>query len=334
MASQTPAIGSSHDSASVLLRTTAVVGFLAYVLGVLIMPGARGRLGQAGVETLERASSVTALATYVMAAFLIAHASIAVFRKPKFPALTALAAVLATLSTMLVAPGLARPLTFAFAIAASAAAAITLLVASARTLQNRATRVPGLLLAGFAIDGILRGVSFALARSGTLDAAPRSESLARMLGSSSVLLGVLLVLFVHVWLAARGGKSGRFASNVGLLGAVALCFWMASKQAGPTVSMIKHSLSSYEMPPLSAPVLVVASWRLVLSAGAALACLLAWKRSSFVLPPLAMLLLGGAAFDMPLANVLTTSAAVWLCFAADDPRTLWIEAAAAASKER
>lgn len=325
---QTPAIESSNDSASVLLRTTATVSLVAYVLGVMILPGARGRLGQNGVEVLERATSIAALATYIMAAFLIAQAAVAVFRKPKFPALTALAAVLATLSTMLVAPGLSRPLTFGFAMGATAAATATLAVASARTLQNRVTRVPGLLLAGFALDGVLRGLAFALVRSGTLDEAPRSESFARVLGSGSVLVGVVLVLFVHVWLAARGGKLGRYASNVGLLAAVGLCFWMASRHSGPATSMIKHSLSSYEMPPLMTPVLVVGSWRLVLSAGAGLACLLPWRRSSLVLPPLAMLVLGGAAFDMPLANLLTTSAAVWLCFAADDPRTLWVEAAA------
>lgn len=333
LASQTPAIGTTNDSASVLLRTTAVVGFVAYVLGVVIMPGARGRLGQSGVEWLERTTSISALAAYLMAAFLIAQAAVAVFRKPKFQVLSAVVAILASLATMLVASGLTRPLSFAFAMGASGAAAATLAVACARTVKNRVTRVPGLLLGGFALAGLLRAGSYALARSGTLDSAPRSEDVARTLGSASVLLGVVLLLLVHLWLAARGGKGGRAASNVGLLGAVGVCFWMASKSAGPTLSMIKHSLSGYEMPPLTTPVLVVSSWRLILTVGAALACLLPYRRSPFVLPPLAMLVLGGSALDMPIANLLTTAAAVWLCFAADDPRTLWVETAAVGAPE-
>lgn len=317
-----------------LLRSTAVISFVAYVLGVMVLPGARGRLGQSAVEVLERATSISALASYIMATFLVAQAAVAVFRKPKFPVITALVALLATVSTMLVAPGLSRPLSFGFAMGATVAAVVTMALASARALSNRITRIPGLLLAGFAIDGTLRGLAFALVRTETLDAAPRSEVFARLLGSSSVLVGVVLVLFVHVWLAARGGRSGRHASNVGLLLAVALCFWMASRQAGPAMALLKHSLSSYEMPPLNTPVLVVGAWRLVLSAGAALACLLSWRRSSLVLPPLTLLLLGAAAFDMPLANVLSTAAAVWLCFGADDPRTLWIETAAIGAPER
>ncbi len=317
-----------------LLRSTAFVGFAAYVLGVLIMPGARGRLGQSGVEWFERASSFTTLAAYLMAAFLIAHAAVAVFRKTQFQVLSALVAILASLSTMLVAPGLTRPLSFAFAMGASSVAVLTLAVACARTVKKRVTRVPGLLLGGFAVAGTLRAAAYALARGGSLDAASRSADLARLLGSMSVLLGVVLLLVVHLWLAARGGKGGRAASNVGLLGAVAVCFWMASKSAGPTLSMIRHSLSSYEMPPLTTSVLVVSSWRLILTVGAALACLLPWRRSPFVLPPLCMLVLGGSAFDMPIANLLSTAGAVWLCFAADDPRTLWVEAAAVGPTER
>ncbi len=328
-----PAIGTSNESASVLLRATAVSGFVAYILGVGVMPGARGRLGQVGVEWLERATSVVALAAYIMAAFLIAQAAVGVFRKSKFQVLSALVAILASLATMLVASGLTRPLSFPFAMGASGAAVATLAVASARTVKNRVTRVPGLLLGGFALAGVLRAGAYALARSGTLDSAPRSEHVARVLGSASVVLGVVLLLLVHLWLAARGGKGGRAASNVGLLGAVGLCVWMASKSAGPALSMLKHSLSSYEMPPLTTPVLVVSSWRLILTAGAALACLLPYRRSPFVLPPLAMLVLGGSALDMPIANLLTTAAAVWLCFAADDPRTLWVEAAAVGAPE-
>lgn len=334
MASQAPAIGSSHDSASVLLRTTAATSFVAYLLGVMVMPGARGRLGQSGVELLEKATSIFALASYVMAVVLLAHAAVTVFRKPTFPVLTALTALFATLAALLVAPGLSRSLPFFFAMGATVAAVVALGLACARTLRNRVTRLPGLVLGGFAVDGVLRGLSFALARTGTLDAAPRSADFARVLGSAYVIFGVLLVLLVHVWLAARGGKGGRTASNVGLLSALALCFWMASRQAGPAMSLLKHSLSSYEMPPLSAPVLVVAAWRLVLSAGAALACILPWRRSPFVLPPLAMLLIGNASLDMPLANVLTAAAAVWLCFAADDPRTVWHEAAGVGVRER
>ena len=328
MASQAPALGSSHDSASVLLRTTAVFSFVAYVLGVMVMPGARGRLGQAGVEWLERGTSVAALATYVMAVFLLAQGSVAVFRKPKFPVLTALTAICSTVATMLVAPGLTRSLPFGFAMGATLAGVLALGLACARTVQNPATRVPGSILGGFALDGALRGLAFALARTGTLDSAPRSQDFARVLGSGHVVFGVLILLVVHVWLAARGGKGGRTASNVGLLSAVGICFWMASRQAGPAMSLLKHSLSSYEMPPLSTPVLVVASWRLVLGAGAGLACLLPWRRSAFVLPPLVLLVLGSASLDMPLANVLTTTAALWLCFAAEDPRTMWVEAAA------
>lgn len=310
-----------------------MVGFFAYVLGVLVMPGARGRLGQAGMERVEHATSFLTLSAYVFSAFALAHASVAVFRRPRFPVLTAIALSTATFGSMLVAPGLSRALPFGFAMAASALTTLALVLACVRTVRMPATRMPGIVLGGMALAGGLRALAFAMARR-TLDSAPRSDTLARVLGSSSVVLGVLLLLLLHLWLAARGGRNGRIASNVGLLGAVGVCVWMSSRHGGETLGVLKYSLLAYEMPPLSTPVLVVASWRLLLGTGAALSCLLLWRRSALVLPPLAMVVLGAGSFDMPVATLLTNAGLVWLCMAAEDPRTLWIESAAIGAPQR
>lgn len=335
LATSAPALDPAYETATVLLRINGVVAFFAYVLGVLVMPGSRGRLGQSGVEWVERATSVATLAAYVLSAFALAHAAVAVFRRPKFPLLTSFTILVATFASMLVAPGLMRSLSFPFAMGASAATVIALGMAASRTLKAPPTRAAGVVMVGVALVGALRALAFVMARS-TLDAAPRSDGLARALGSTSVVLGVVLLLFVHLWLAARGGNIGRIASNVGLLGAVAVCVAMSSRSAAGTFAMLKHSLLAYEMPPLSSPVLVVSSWRLVLTTGTALACLLPWRRSALILPPLAMLVLGSASFDMPVANLLTNAALVWLCLAAEEPRLLWIEAKAigAAAKTR
>lgn len=318
-----------HSTEGQLLRITAAVALLGFMAGVMILPGARAYSGEDVVAQLEAGCSVLGLAAFVLSVSMCVRGVLQVFLRRSFQPLLSACAFFVVVGVMAVSPSLRRQGPFVLVLLTAFAGSVALVLASLRTLRAPATRVGGVLLGLLAAAGASRMIAFFFVHDGAREQDEQLVQLARWAGSIDLSLQFLALLVTLMWLATRGGRAGRLGANFAVLGTVLTCVWLFrdANLTTPTAVLVRNSLARYSMPPMLPSFVTVAAYRLIASWFVALACLLQWRRPAVLMASVAMLLLGSADFDVPLGYLLSSCAALWLCFAADDQRTLWADIA-------
>jgi hypothetical protein len=163
---------------------------------------------------------------------------------------------------------------------------------------------------------------------------PARYKLGMGLATAAAVGEALAYLFGALWLATRGGSSGKILVNVALAVSIFLT-WTAGGTPSETGfrSIVQRAMAEAVAGglPTAAPVLthflVAAS---IFLGGAFVA---QWRQAPLVVGALALAIFSRGRLDVPLCSFMMIAGAVGLVLAASDERTMWTQLMATRTKQ-
>jgi hypothetical protein len=313
--------------ASLLLRTTAVVTFLAAVMGVLVAPGLRGLAKDRIVDSTNQLNWTL---TYLMTGLVMAAIVMAVFELThtmRVHAGVKAAIVLGAGTVMaLAAPALARPLPTAVSAAIAVAAGVTTLVGAYEGFRASHTRAVALVMAAFGLAGLLRVGAWYLARTAGDAGNTRLYATACGVATAGLVFEGLGQMIAAAWLGTRSRVGGQLLSSA----AIAIA-WLLTRSAanGASVSATWWEAGAHTAlatasglpqpygPPVLTAFLLAAS---ILLAGVAA---VQARQVVAVVVALSLSLFARGAFDIPVHALAAAAAGLWITLAVTDQRAMW-----------
>ena len=324
---RSPDLGAPALRASWFLRATAVVSVLGTILGVIVLPGAKGIAGDAVVGIVSRVAwsfgymmlGLSCVAC-VLACFELSRAermSVA----PRVIAIGATGAVLA-----FAAPALVIHLPTPVTLAMSCGTVVVVFAAASVTLRVQRTRAVGLIALALGTAGMLRFFAWQVATFAGDHANTRMYAVGQGMATAAVALEGLGQLIAAAWLGTRSRVTGQGLSSAAV-GAAFVLTWGAAHGGGPTAPAWQAGLHTAlaGAPGLPPPFALGALATFLVSASMllALASALQSRQVVAVVCALSLTLLGRGAFDVPLRALPATAAALWLMVALVDDRAMW-----------
>lgn len=302
-----------------VLFITAVVAIFAKVIGVLIAPGMRGVAGESAVNFLETSSGAGA---YTLTALLVALVSGASFELARTKSVNVVArggvVAISGLIIALASPAVVERLgphpSIALAIVTSAVA----LVGGALVSRVAETRAVGAVLALFSITALVRVLAWEASAAAFERGSQTVFDVARIFSTVAVTIQGVTALIVAAWIGTRGKWRGRILANLAIVLAFAITWYAARSSDTPSTlaTILKSSLSAATAgspPPFwLASVAAFLIPACILLAGAVL---LQKGQSTAILVTMALALLSGGSFDVPLHALLATASVQWAILA-------------------
>ena len=310
-----------------LLRTAAVVGFLAALAGVLIAPGLRGVARDRVVDAGNRVAWTLAYVMCGLLATLIVMATLEVSRTARRQTLWAGIGVFASgLALALAAPALLRPLPAATSTALAVVTSFAVLVGAAQGLRARHTRAVALVMMSLAMAGLFRVVAWNIARVAGDWGSTQLYAAARVVATAALAFEAVGQMIAAAWLGTRSRIGGQVLASL----AIGLA-WILTVSASRGASVMATPWEG------AAHVAVATALGLphpygpdglavfLLAASILLAGVAAAQRRQVVavVTALSLSLLGRGVFDVPLHALAAAAAAVWLTRVAGDERAMW-----------
>jgi hypothetical protein len=313
--------------ASLLLRLTALVAFFAAVMAVLVAPGLRGLAKDVIVEPSNQLSWTLA---YMMSGLLMTAIVMASFELTQSLRLGSGAKAVVVLGAgavmALAAPALARPLPTGVSAALATAAAISALAGAWQGFRASHTRAVALVMASFAVAGLLRVIAWFVAKNAGDAGNTRLYAVACGIATAAVAFEALGQMVAAAWLGTRSRFGGQVLSSV----AIGMA-WIITRSAshGASVSAtwweagLHTALATASgLPqPFGPPVFTA----FLLAASILLAGVAAVQRRQVVavIAALSLSLLARGAFDIPLHALAAAAAGLWITVAVSDQRAMW-----------
>jgi len=308
-----------------LLRVTVAIAVVSAVLGLLVLPGLLGNVGEQAVVWGERVTSTFTYVAFVGLLTLIGLGGYELIRRVDLGASRYAALALAVVCVGLASPAAARPLlALAQVVLALAAGGFTLFTA-ARPLRSVHTRAVAVVLGFVGLAGLFRALAWTVAAFSL--ASPSGYTLARGLSTLAVVLWGLAQLVAVAYFATRGKLRGRVLGNAALIAGFFATFLATRRppSLAPVGAVFHVAFSVGASSPEPLGIAPIAYY--LFPTGLALACVALLQRQTVgaVVGPLALALASQGRFDVPLAALSVVAGGMWLVLAAGDERALWSE---------
>jgi hypothetical protein len=322
-----PAAGPLAEPARTVLVVTSVCAVAAAVLGTVVVPGLRGNAGQETVEVAERISGVLSFGVGALLVLSIAGVALGLARRgwPVWPVrVTMVTGALLVAAASLMAAAFGR-LDTRLSVVLSLAGEGAVVLGSALALRRPHTRAAGAVLLALALASAARLSSWELASQATEQASVPLYAMARVAATTALLLEAAAQVVTVAWVSRRAVSGGWAARAGSVAAAVAIAVALAASYAAmrgaqndaPLLDLVLHTAFDRPTTPpaylagvgltifLGATALALAGAALVAipSAGAPAACL-------------ALALVSGGAFDVPLRALAAAGATCFLVLAA------------------
>ncbi len=309
------------------LVLTAVVGALAKVFGVLIVPGMRGIASQRSMEITE---GLSATFSYTFAALLIALVCAGSFelarvRKIGVGSRSGVVAI-SGLVVALASPAVMHRIHTMAALALALVASVLAMIASASTVRVAHTRAVGALLALVALSGLLRPIAWELTALAGERASLGLYHAGRGVATLTIAIQAFATLLAAAWLGTRSRWRGRMLANAAIVVAFAITY-LAARESGDTPSTVEAvlhgSLSQSSGLPVPYALTSIAAFLVPATILLALVALVQRAQPLAVLAAIGLALLSHGAFDVPLQALAIAAASQWAMLAMVDDRSLW-----------
>jgi hypothetical protein len=312
-----------------LLRATVTVAVVSAVLGLLVLPGLLGNVGERAVVWGERVTSTFTYVAFAGLLLLIGLGGYELIRRVDLGASRYAALALSVVCVGLASPAVVCPLmALAQVVLALAAAAFTLFT-TARALRSVHTRAVAVVLGFVGLAGLFRALAWTVAAFSL--ASPGGYTFARVLSTLAVVLWGLAQLVAVAYFATRGKLLGRVLGNAALIAGFVATFLATRRppSLAPVGAVLHVAFSVGASSPEPLGLVPIAYY--LFPTGLALACMALLQRQTVgaVVGPLALALASQGRFDVPLAALSVTAGGMWLVLAAGDERALWSELIAA-----
>ena len=305
------------------LVLTATVATFAKIAGVIVAPGARGVVDGRIVNLIDTATGALA---YLLTALLVALVCGASFELARARGVGVIprGAVVAVsgLIVALASPAVVERLGTLPALALAAVTSLVGFAAGSMTLRTAETRAVGGVLSLLALSAFLRIVAWEMAMMTVERGAFATLDIARAFSTGAVALQAFAALLAAAWVGTRSKWRGRILANVAVLVAFGLTWLAARNGPDPTTfeailrSSLPHAIAVPE-PFLLGPIGAFLVPATILLAGVAL---LQPRQPPPIVAALALALLSGGSFDVPLHALLATASAQWILLAMSDAR--------------
>lgn len=309
------------------LVATAVVGLVAKVLGVIVVPGMRGMVAEGTMVAAETASATFG---YVFAALLVALVcggsfelararNISLFVRGTVVAIAGIVVALAS-------PAVVQRLFSWAALGCAVVTSLLALLAGAASLRMAHTRAVGGVLALLAVAGFFRPVGWVMVVFAGERANMSLYDVGRTLGAVSVVVQVMALLLASIWLSSRSLLRGRILANLALVTAFALTWLAARENEGaplPLVAMLRSSLVQAASTTPIPGIATVAAFLVPASLLLAAVALVQKIVPKAILVALSLALVSAGSLDVPLQALAATAASQWLLLAMADKRAMW-----------
>lgn len=311
------------------LLLTGVVAVLAKAFGIVIAPGLRG---VAEGKTIDLVDLGTATLAYAFAALLVAlvcGASFELAKTKRVPlvvrgGVVAFSGLVVALASPAVITRLQPGAAFALAIVTS----LIVLAAGAVTVRSTHTRAIGAVLVLLAVTGALRPLSWMLASMSGDHANMSMFNISVVVSCIAILLQALATLFAAIWLATRSLWAGRVAANFAVIIAFGITYLALRETEGPTSAVdavLRTSFGQVVQTNLPFGFSAISAFLVPASILLGLVALLQRAQTPAISTALALALVSGGSFDVPLQALAAVAAAQWAMLAMADPRGMWSE---------
>jgi hypothetical protein len=309
------------------LVLTSVVAIVAKIVGVVIAPGSRGVLSGKTVNVVETLSGALAYTLTALLVALVCAASFELARARRVHVLARGGVVAASgLIVALASPAVVERLSTVPSLALSVLTSLAALVAGVVVIRAPQTRAVGGILALFALSSLVRVVAWETAAV-SFDRGNHSMlDFARSFATAAIGLQAIATLLAAAWIGTRSKWRGRILANVAIFVAFGIT-WLAARASDSPSSLealLRASLpasAGLPSPFLLGSIAVFLVPASILLAGVAL---LQRGQPPAVVASLALVLLSGGLFDVPLHALLVLAGAQWAMLAMSDERALWV----------
>ena len=205
----------SRPSVEFFIRAVTIVSVLATVLGVLVLPGLLGNVGERFVVWGERGTAVASYVAFVGVLLLTSSGAYDLIQRVDLGISRFVLLGLSVVVVGLVAPAVSTHLMAIPQVLLALSAGAFAIVAALRALRAPHTRAPGGILGLLGLAALLRVLSWAIAAV-TLDS-PLGFSFARVLATAAVVIVGLAQLVAVAYFSTRGKVQGRLLGNLALV---------------------------------------------------------------------------------------------------------------------
>ena len=307
-----------------LLRTSAIVGVVASLLGALVVPGLRGVASDATITRWEHVSAALAYAMGFLLAGLLLTGAFDLSRTRRVP-------IVPRALLLLGAPGVLSMLVPAFARSLTPVGSMILVIATLLVVIGGASaglRAPH--TRALAITQIVYAFSAFARLSGWLLATLFADSMRLWVVSRTFTVvgviseGVAQALIV-AWLSMRRRMSTSLSAAAALLGAFMLV-WLAGRADASSPAwqyVLRAGVTGQITQAASSSLGALEAFFVVASLLLAVTCAAMRSPLAAIVCAFSLSLLGRGAYDVPLRALAAAVAALWTTLAASDERALW-----------
>ncbi len=312
------------------VRTTAIAGVFAVLLGRTLSPALRG--AREGLDQIiAYADRAGAFATYLFALIGLVVIVLEIMLTSRERKLTSAyrltATVLGICIVSLVPPAFLDPLPERLSIVAGLASGLIAIVASREAIAIPRTRALGVLLFLAGVAALMHLVASVLAWYAGENARVALATFARLVATGSVVCDTLAVLTAFAWLATRSEKATVWTARAALFVSCTLAWGVArgaSREGGPLWQLVAYRGVDRLLALPAAYVWTPFRYALETSAPLlALAALTARAQIPAVTGAFALVLLARPTTDVPLCALALALAALATPLAARDDRGMW-----------
>jgi small-conductance mechanosensitive channel len=202
-------------------------------------------------------------------------------------------------------------------------------IAAARAMHTRAAGLTMMLLV---TGAALRLVAYMTLQRGAEAGDTSQYGVGLAISTASLVFEALAYLVAALWLATRGGMSGKVLVNVAL--GIAICLaWLASQsrsgQGADARSVLQVALTTSGSHGLPNRLPWLGRFLAVLSPMLAGAFVAQWRHASLVVAGIGLAILSRGTLDVPLYTFLLVAGSLALVLAAPDKRSMWTQLIAA-----
>jgi hypothetical protein len=322
-APQAPAL--SRQWVDFFVRAVTITSVLATVLGVLVLPGLLGNVGERAVVWGERGTAVASYVAFVGVLLLTSSGAYDLIQRVDLGGSRFVLLGLSVVVVGLVAPAVSTHLMAIPQVLLALAAGGFAIVAALRALRAPHTRAPGGILGLLGVAGLLRALSWAIAAV-TLDS-PLGFSFARILATAAVVVVGLAQLVAVAYFSTRGKVQGRLLGNLALVLGFVATFFAARKPefAGPIGPILAGAIAHAQ--PSPDPVALGAVARYLFPTGVFLAIVAVVQRRQVtaITCGVTFALASQGRLDVPLPALFVLVSGLLLARSSHDDRAMWAD---------
>ena len=320
------AAGPLGEPARSVLVIASALAVAAAVLGTVIVPGLRGNAGQATVELAERISGGLSFGVGALLVLSIAGVALDFARRgwPVWPVrVTMVTGALLVAAASVMAAGFGR-LDTRLSVVLSLSGEGAVILGAALALRRPHTRAVGAVLLALALASAARLSSWELASQATEQASVPLYAMARAAATVGAVFEAVAQVVAVAWLSRRAGegsmaRAGSIAAAAAI--ALALAASYAAMRGGQSDAALLDVILHTAFDRATTPPAYLAGAGLTIFLGATA---LALSAASLVAVPaagapaacLALALVSGGAFDVPLRALAAAGASCFLVLAA------------------